>query len=172
VLDAGSLGVTCPMISTAAQAEQLVRYCTYPPSGERSTGPLRASLIYGSDYRQRANDLVNIFPMIETAEAVDNIEAICAVDGINGVYIGAVDLAQSMGKPGGRDAGIHPDVAAAIEHVLAQAKKRGLIVGQMAPNAIEAKKMIARGYEFVGISTDYVAMITQVKAWISTVREA
>ncbi len=171
VLDSGSLGVTCPMINTGAQAEQLVRYAKYPPRGERSMGPLRPSMIYGQDYLKTANDFINVFPMVETAEAVKNIEDIVAVDGINGIYIGSGDLAQSMGRPIGREA-IDPEVDMAIEHVLQVCLKRDIIVGMMARNAEQAQQFIKRGFKFVGISSDYVAMTTQAKNWVGAVNKA
>lgn len=168
VLDSGALGVTCPMINTGAQAEQLVRYAKYPPRGERSMGPMRPSLIYGQDYLRTANDFINVFPMVETAEAVSNIEDIIAVDGINGIYIGSGDLAQSMGRPILRD-GFDPAVDAAIEHVLQTCLKRDIIVGMMARNSDQALQLIRRGFKFVGISSDYVAMATQARNWVSAV---
>jgi 4-hydroxy-2-oxoheptanedioate aldolase len=92
LLDSGALGITCPMINTAKEAERLVRYCKYPPRGKRSAGPLRAAMIYGSDYIRKANDLVNVFAVIETAEAIVNVEEITAVDGIDGIYLGPRSL--------------------------------------------------------------------------------
>src|SRR5581483_7940985 len=76
MLDSGALGITCPMINDAAAAERLVRYCKYPPRGERSMGPIRAAAIYGADYAERANRTTSVFAMIETEEAVGNIDAI------------------------------------------------------------------------------------------------
>jgi 4-hydroxy-2-oxoheptanedioate aldolase len=168
VLDAGSLGVTCPMINTPGDARRLVSYCRYPPLGERSLGPMGASLAYGQDYRRVANDVVNIFPMIETAEAIDNIAEIAAVEGINGVYIGSADLAQSMGRPIGRD-GLDPQVAAAIAHVVEHCLSHDVIIGMMARDAKHARELIGQGFKFVGISTDYAAMTAQARAWVEEV---
>src|SRR5262245_20242399 len=91
-LDAGAYGVICPMITTRPQAETLVRICKYAPKGFRSFGPIRASLYAGMDYAQKANDELLVMPMIETAEAVQNIDEILSVPGIDAVYVGPADL--------------------------------------------------------------------------------
>ena len=98
VLDAGAMGIICPMINTKAEAEALVRSGRYPPMGERSFGPFRAAQ-YGADYWQKANEEVLLFAMVETRQAVSNLEEILSVKGINGVYVGPSDLSLSLGKP-------------------------------------------------------------------------
>ena len=97
-LDAGAMGIICPMINTKAEAEALVRAGRYPPMGERSFGPYRASQ-YGADYWQKANEEILLFAMVETRQAVSNLEEILSVKGISGVYVGPSDLSLSMGKP-------------------------------------------------------------------------
>ena len=97
-LDAGAMGIICPMINTKAEAEALVRSSRYPPMGERSFGPYRASQ-YGADYWQKANEEILLFAMVETRTAVNNLEEILSVKGISGVYVGPSDLSLSMGKP-------------------------------------------------------------------------
>ena len=99
VLDAGFNGVICPLVNTRHDAEALVRACYYPPMGGRSFGPYRASATHGAGYFDRANDWVVVLPMIETMEAVQNLDEILSVPGISGVYIGPNDLALSMGLP-------------------------------------------------------------------------
>ena len=83
ILDAGVYGVICPMINTKAQAEALVAACKYAPRGYRSWGPVRASIYAGADYGDHANDDLIVMPMIETAEAVKNIDDILRVPGID-----------------------------------------------------------------------------------------
>ena len=84
VLDGGAWGVICPMVNTPQEAKALANACLYPPSGKRSNGPIRA-VMYGeaSTYQSIANDQVLIIPMIETQEAIDNIDAILDVPGIS-----------------------------------------------------------------------------------------
>src|SRR3989442_10912732 len=100
ILDAGAYGVICPMINTRAQAEALVAACKYPPRGYRSFGPVRASIYAGSDYVERANDDIVIMPMIETAEALKNLDAILSTPGGDAIYVGPSDLSLTLGcKP-------------------------------------------------------------------------
>ena len=97
MLDAGVLDLVCPMINTAAQAEWLVRHAKYPPRGERSLGPIRAALLDGDTCSVVASAAGTVFAMIETAEALANLDQILAVDGIDGIYVGPGDLAVSLG---------------------------------------------------------------------------
>ena len=96
LLDAGAYGIICPMISTPEQAATLVAACRYPPIGNRSFGPSRGLLYGGPDYVAQANETVMAIPMIETAEAVDRIDEILAVDGIDMLYLGPNDMAFAM----------------------------------------------------------------------------
>ena len=93
VLDGGAYGVICPMINTRQEAENLVSYSKYPPRGTRSNGPIRSGM-YGSagTYQKTANEEIVLLPMMETKTAVENMESILDVNGINGVYIGPSDL--------------------------------------------------------------------------------
>ena len=92
MLDAGCLGIICPMINTRAQCEAFVGACRYPPMGYRSFGPLRASMIYGDDYAPNANNFCITMAMIETKEAVENLEAghhgVETVDAVFGPHLG------------------------------------------------------------------------------------
>ena len=90
MLDAGAYGIICPMINTRAEAERFVGACRYAPVGYRSSGPIRAALWAGDDYHAKANDTVLTFAMIETAEAVRNLDEILTTPGLDAVYIGPV----------------------------------------------------------------------------------
>src|SRR5436190_3978642 len=98
VLDGGAYGVICPMINTPQEAKNLVAYSKYPPKGVRSNGPIRSGM-YGAagTYQQTANEEIVLLPMMETKTAVENMEAILDVEGIDGVYIGPSDLGLSCG---------------------------------------------------------------------------
>src|SRR6202049_4180423 len=87
-LDAGAYGIICPMINNRAEAEKFVDSMRYAPLGHRSSGPIRASLYGGSDYHAQANDLVLAFGMIETQEALDNLDEILSVKGLHAVQFG------------------------------------------------------------------------------------
>src|SRR3990172_7455434 len=96
-LDAGAYGVIVPMIQTRADAEAAVAACRYPPEGMRSAGPFRASLYAGPDYLAEANREVACVVMIETPQALDNLDAIASVPGVDALYIGPSDLSQALG---------------------------------------------------------------------------
>jgi len=96
-LDAGAYGVICPMINTREDAQKLVAYTHYVPRGTRSFGPLRAQLYGGADYFQHANDTIVTFAMIETAHALDHVDDILSVEGLDAIYIGPADLSLALG---------------------------------------------------------------------------
>jgi 4-hydroxy-2-oxoheptanedioate aldolase len=97
VLDAGALGVIIPMVNSADEARQAVAACRYPPDGARSFGPLGAATTYGGTYVGAANRSVACIPMIETQQAVEQIDDILAVPGIDAIYVGPADLSFSYG---------------------------------------------------------------------------
>ncbi len=153
VLDAGAYAVICPMVNTRADAERLVAATHYPPRGTRSFGPIRAMLYAGVDYPQHANDTVVAFAMIETKEALDNLDDILDVDGLDAIYIGPSDLSLALGcKPTFDD--VDPPAAEAIDHILARAKARGVVAGIHNGTPEAALKRIAKGFQFVTISSD------------------
>ena len=100
MLDAGTCGIIAPMINNKEECEKFVSYCKYPPLGQRSFGPMRAQLVYGNDYIKNANAQIITLAMIETKEAVDNLDEILSVTNLNGVYIGQADMILAYGmKP-------------------------------------------------------------------------
>jgi 4-hydroxy-2-oxoheptanedioate aldolase len=143
----------CPMVNTREDAERLVAYTRYAPRGTRSFGPVRAGLVHGADYASAANDNTLVFAMIETRQALDNLDAICAVDGIDAVYIGPSDLSLSLGcRPVFDD--VDPPVAAAIDHILARAHAHGIKAGVHNGRTDVARARIAKGFDFVTVSSD------------------
>src|SRR3712207_138583 len=103
LLDAGCYGVICPMIEGRADAEAFVGACRYPPEGYRSYGPFRASLYGGPDYAANANETVVTMAMIETRAALDDLDGILSVPGLDAVFVGPSDLGQSLGFGPGMD---------------------------------------------------------------------
>lgn len=152
LLDAGAMGIICPMINTAEDAKAFVGACRYHPDGYRSTGPTRAGLIY-SDYFPNANKDIIALAMIETVEAVGNVDAICATPGLTGVYVGPSDLAVSMLKNPGMDP-TDPEVVANIDKILAAVKKAGLKAGIHCLTAAYCRKMVEKGFDFVTLASD------------------
>ncbi|MGI9335722.1 MAG: HpcH/HpaI aldolase family protein, partial [Gammaproteobacteria bacterium] len=125
LLDAGALGLICPMVNSREEAEALVRYSNYPPKGERSFGPTRAVVHYGADYFEHANDTVVTLAMVETERALSQLDDIVKTKGLTGVYIGPSDLRLSMGYQPKLDQE-EPAVVAAIHKILETAKNAGL----------------------------------------------
>ena len=97
MLDIGVQGIIAPMINNKEDCEKFVSYCYYPPIGQRSFGPMRAQVAYGSDYHQHANKNIVSLAMVETKEAVENIDDILSVPNLTGIYIGPADMSSSYG---------------------------------------------------------------------------
>jgi len=101
ILDAGCYGVICPMVSNRKEAEKFVEACMYPPKGYRSFGPIRGLLYGGADYGDHANDEIVKFAMIETKEALGNLDKIMSTPNLDGIYIGPGDFSFALSaKPG------------------------------------------------------------------------
>jgi 4-hydroxy-2-oxoheptanedioate aldolase len=153
LLDAGVYGVICPMISNRGQAEALVQACRYPPRGYRSFGPVRASLYAGADYAEHANEQILVFAMIETADAMQNLDEIMGVPGLSGVYVGPADLSLALGRAPRLDQ-TDPAVVEAQQQIVAAAKRHGLVAGIHNNTPDYALRMIAQGYQLVTIASD------------------
>ncbi|WP_280155335.1 aldolase/citrate lyase family protein [Piscinibacter sp. XHJ-5] len=152
-LDAGAYGVICPMVNTREDAQRLVAYSHYAPRGTRSFGPVRALLYGGADYPETANDTIVTFAMIETAQALDNLDAILSVEGLDAIYVGPSDLSLALGcKPSFDD--VEPPVAQAIEHILERATAHGLVAGIHNGTPQVARGRVEKGYRFVTVSSD------------------
>jgi 4-hydroxy-2-oxoheptanedioate aldolase len=153
VLDAGAYAVICPMVNTRADAQKLVAWTNYAPKGTRSYGPVRATLYGGADYFQHANETVVRFAMIETAQALDNLDAILSVEGLDAIYIGPSDLSIALGcKPSFDE--LEPRAAQAVEHILARARHHGVVAGMHNGGPAAARARIAKGFRFVTVSSD------------------
>ena len=171
ILDAGAYGVICPMINNRAEAEALVRVCKYPPRGQRSFGPVRASLYAGADYVDHANDQLLVLPMVETAEAVQNLDEILSTPGVDGVYVGPSDLSLALGcKP--RLDQTDPPVVEAQQKIVAACKRHGVVAGIHNATSGYALKMIEAGYRFVVLASDSRFMAARAGEEISAVRKS
>jgi len=157
-LDAGAYGVICPMVNTREDAQRLVACTRYAPRGMRSFGPVRALLYGGADYPQHADDTIVSFAMIETAQALDNLEAILSVEGLDAIYIGPSDLSLALGCPPAFD-DVAPPVAQAIDHVLERARAHGVVAGIHNGTPEAALARAAKGFQFVTVSSDARLMV-------------
>ena len=170
ILDAGVYGVICPMVNTRAQAEALVGACKYAPRGYRSWGPVRASIYAGTDYGDHANEDLIVMPMIETAEAVKNIDEILRVPGIDAVYVGPSDLSLTLGcKP--RLDQTDPPVVEAQQTIVEACKRHGVAAGIHNATAAYAQKMIAAGYQFVTIASDSRFLAAKAAEEVAVIRK-
>ncbi|MGR5175788.1 4-hydroxy-2-oxoheptanedioate aldolase [Vibrio mediterranei] len=154
LLDIGAQTLLVPMVNTAVQAEEIVKSALYPPLGNRGIGSALARASQWNripQYLHRANDQVCLLVQVETKEAIDNIEAIAAVEGIDGIFIGPSDLSGSMGHIGNPG---HPDVVEAIDHAIKAIQRAGKAVGILSLNPDQAKSYAARGVKFIGAGVD------------------
>lgn len=149
ILDAGAYGVLVPYVNTAEEARAAVSYCKYPTEGVRGVAPSPRAPGFGmnsANYMRHANDEVLVMTAVETLEAVDNIGALLEVEGLDGIFIGPMDLATSMGHfcdPS------HPDVQAAIRRVEEAVIGSGKFLASVSGGMEEAKKKYDRGYGLV-----------------------
>jgi 4-hydroxy-2-oxoheptanedioate aldolase len=171
ILDAGAYGVICPMINTRQQAEALVRACKYPPRGYRSFGPVRASIYAGADYATHANDTLLVMPMIETAEALENLDDILSVPGVDAIYVGPADLSLALGCTPRLDQTDAP-VVEAQKKIVAACKRHGIIAGIHNNTAEYASKMIAEGYQFVTLASDARFLAARAGEQVKAVKQS
>ena len=170
LLDAGAFGIVCPMINTRAECEAFVGACRYAPRGYRSFGPVRATWYAGADYWQHANDEVITMAMIETRKALDNLDEILSVPGLDALYIGPADLGLSLGST---PSAIPTDqvVLDAIKTILAAAKRHGIRPGIHTGSTDMAKQMISLGFQFVTLQADNAFLANAAKAAVGAMRE-
>jgi 4-hydroxy-2-oxoheptanedioate aldolase len=153
VLDIGALGVICPMINSAAEARAFAAGARYFPLGNRSSGPLRAAMLYGADYFKHVNDVVLVMGMIETPGAIRNLEEILEIETMDGIYVGPNDLGIAMGMPAGTDRE-EPEFLRTLEDIAQRANRHGKIPGLHTNSSSYAARAIAMGFGFVTICAD------------------
>ena len=170
ILDAGAYGVICPLVNTRAQAETLVRTCKYPPLGFRSFGPVRASIYGGEDYGERANEELLVMPMIETVEALENIDEILSTPGVDAAYVGPADLSLAMGKEPGLDR-TDPEVIEAQRTIVAACQRHGVAAGIHVATPEYGLKMVEDGYRFVSLGSDSRMLAVEAAAEVRTIRK-
>jgi 4-hydroxy-2-oxoheptanedioate aldolase len=173
ILDCGADGIMCPMINTVKDAEQFVAFCRYPPRGIRGYAPtiIRATS-YGyrrEEYLQRVAEDLAIMVQIETAEAVENAERIAAVDGVNIVFIGPMDLSKSLGHPGELT---HPKVADAIARTEKAVLQSGKVLGTMMMPGQDPRVLIERGNRFLITGADLGVLRSGLEAQMKDLRAA
>ena len=171
VLDGGAYGVIVPLVNTVADAQEFVRACQYPPHGERSWGPPRGLIYGGEDYFEHANDTILKLAMIETRQGLDNLEAILAVPGLDGIFIGPSDLSIALkGSPAlDWEKGLLAD---ALVHCRAVTRKHGKYAGVWCPNAVMGAAMVKLGYDMVVAGPDSGVLKTEFASRVQAMRNA
>jgi 4-hydroxy-2-oxoheptanedioate aldolase len=167
-LDAGARAVIIPMVNTREQAEAAVRACRYAPTGARSFGPIRVSRQEGPDYFDHANADTAVIPMIETREAIDNIDAILSVPGVDAIYVGPADLSISLGiEPGNNDGVAVFDEAYAT--IVAACERHGVVPGCHTSAALGARR-VEQGFRMVTVYNDALGLARSASEDLATAR--
>lgn len=172
-LDAGAEGIICPMINTAADAARLVSYMRYPPHGERSFGPTRASIAHGPSYGAQSNANTLAFAMVETAEAFANLDAITATPGLDGIYVGPSDLSLSLSngalKPGlDRE---EPKIIDALQQIAAACQKNDIIAALHCVTPAYALRAISWGYRMTTVGADVRFLVDAASTAVRSFRD-
>ncbi|RZL83950.1 MAG: aldolase [Rhodococcus sp. (in: high G+C Gram-positive bacteria)] len=158
-LDAGAAGVIVPLVNTAEEAARAVAAATYPPAGVRSYGPMRSQLRIGPTPADANRDTVLVV-MIETPQGLANVEEICAVPGLDGVYVGPSDLRLAVGGAHPNDPSVDDEFEAALVRVREAAAAAGIAAGIHTPDGAVAARRLAEGYTFATVASD----LTHLKA--------
>lgn len=153
VLDIGALGVICPMINSAEEARVFAAGARYYPVGNRSSGPLRAAMIYGADYFKQVNVAVLVLGMVETPGAIANLDQILEIETIDGIYVGPNDLGIAMGMAAGTDRE-EPEFLRTLEDIARRANDHRKIPGLHTNSSRYASRAIEMGFGFVTVCTD------------------
>lgn len=170
MLDAGAMGIVAPMINSVAEATRLAEACLYPPLGRRSLGPVRVGARDGMGYVPAANGRIAVIPMIETVEALAEVEAIAAVPGIDALFVGPFDLSFSLGLPPGDNDG-KPAFDDAVARINAAARAAGIATAVLS-NPTVAPLRASQGFRMISVITDSAALAAAAQASLATVRTA
>lgn len=173
VMDAGALQVICPMISTAEQAAEFVSYLRYPPQGQRSFGPTRASVFQGPGIASEANDRILGWAMVETKEGMANLEAIAATPGLDGVYVGPSDLTFSLfdGKYAPALDREEPEMIEIQKEIVAVCHRAGIRAALHCGSPEYAARAVGWGYDMATVSGDSRLLAAAAAAHVKTFRE-
>ena len=170
VMDIGAQTVLIPMVDTAEQAQAAVAACLYPPRGIRGMGGTSRATMFGRipGYAKKAHEQTCVLVQAETAKALDNLEAICAVEGVDGVFIGPADLHASLGYTGELH---HPEVWPKIEDAIVRIRRAGKAPGFLTPNEADARRVLELGAQFVAVGVDTGLLARAADALIAKFRQ-
>lgn len=170
-LDAGAAGIICPLVNSAGEAAALARACRFPPTGTRSYGPIRAGLYAdpARAYTAQADAQVTVLPMIETRGGLDALEAILAVPGVDGVYVGPNDLGLALGLGPMMDRD-HPDMREVYRRIVSAAAAAGKVAGLHANSLDGARLALGYGFRLVTCATDAGLILAGARALLAALR--
>jgi 4-hydroxy-2-oxoheptanedioate aldolase len=173
-LDAGAWGVVVPMVSTREEAEQAVQWARYPPQGMRSVGGIAAPYSFGTanrkEYARRANDEIMVIIQIESAQALDHIDAICGVPGIDVVFVGPNDLHVQLGLSSSSES-TESVFVAALERIKAAARRHNLPLGIYSSGGQAAAQRITEGFGMVSVASDSSCLSSAASSHLACVRD-
>ncbi len=153
ILDLGALTLLVPFVQNAEEARRAVAATRYPPQGIRGVATSARASRFGrvKDYLKNANDEICVLVQVETKSALDQLESIAGVEGVDGVFIGPADLSAAMGHLG--DSG-HPEVQSAISGAIKRIRAKGKAGGILSPLEADARRWLAEGFTFVAVGSD------------------
>ena len=166
-LDAGAQGIIVPMVNTAEEAQAAVSACQYPPIGARSFGPAGVAPRYDNYYANSA-DQIAVIPMVETIEALGNVDAIVNTPGVDAVYVGPADLSISLGLPPGNNDDV-PEFVEALETIVAACNNAGVVCGIHSSGSLTPRR-IEMGFRMITVTADGVALGVGLRAEIAKAR--
>jgi 2-dehydro-3-deoxyglucarate aldolase/4-hydroxy-2-oxoheptanedioate aldolase len=170
-MDAGAETLMLPFIQTAEEAERAVSYMRYPPHGVRGVAAVHRGSRFGTlpGYLANAHERACSILQLETPEAIANLDAIAAVDGVDALFVGPGDLSAAMGHIG--DIG-HNNVQDLIAHAAKAAGKAGKPIGIVGPNPAMVARFMDYGYSFAAIASDMGMMTGRAAEWLAQLRKA
>lgn len=168
-LDMGAEGILVPYVRNADEVRHVVSECRYPPKGIRGIGPYRASMyeLDFMDYFTRAEKEIAVIIQIETTDAVENLDEIIAVEGVDALFIGPADLSGCMGRFPDMN---HPEVQEVVARILQKGNAAGLPVGYFCSNGMDAHRRVEQGFRMVNIGNDMVFLTRGVVDNLKTAR--
>lgn len=170
-LDTGAFGVVVPWVNSKEEAENAVAYCRYPPEGLRGCAPGRPAAAWGvstEEYLATVNDEVLVAVQVETRKAVENIEEIVTVEGVDATFIGPMDLSASLGY---RGKPFHPEVVKAMDRILVASKAAGVAPGIAFGRGVDhLNSLIEWGFRFMGIGSDIGLLSTGCKETLKKIK--
>ncbi len=170
-LDAGALGIMVPETGSEADVRHVIGSALYAPEGTRGYTASSRAAGYGTmdaaEYARTANENIMTLVYCETVEAIDNLDSMLAVPGLDVLWIGPMDLSQALGVTGHPS---HPKVVAAMDDIIARCKKAGIAVGTIASDAEVTRNLLERGIQLVGLSSDQAMIVGHGRKLLREIR--